>query len=86
MPYFILMKIYLTNIIIKEKILYFYTLINNLTISIISTVFSYLLIKLLGCLTNSKDSIENLFRNQEEFLRKNRKYKVKRKLKDAIRK
>jgi hypothetical protein len=58
--------------------LYFYTLINNLTISIVSTLFSYLLIKLLGCLTNSKDSIENLFRNQEELLRKNRKYKVKR--------
>ena len=64
--------------------LYFYTLINNLTISIFSTVFSYLLIKLLGCLTNSKDSIENLFRNQEELLRKNKKYKVKRNDKQII--
>ena len=58
--------------------LYFYTLINNLTISIASTIFSYLLIKLLNCLTNSKDSIENLFRNQEELLRKNKTYQVKR--------
>ena len=64
--------------------LYFYTLINNLTISIFSTVFSYLLIKLLGCLTNSKDSIESLFRNQEELLRKNKKYKVKRNDKQII--
>ena len=64
--------------------LYFYTLINNLTISIVSTLFSYLLIKLLGCLTNSKDSIENLFRNQEELLRKNKKYKVKRNNKQII--
>jgi hypothetical protein len=64
--------------------LYFYTLINNLTISIVSTLFSYLLIKLLGCLTNSKDSIENLFRNQEVLLRKNKKYKVKRNNKQII--
>ena len=56
--------------------LYWFSLLNNLTISIFSTLFSYLLVKILGVLTNSKDSIENLFRTQEELLRKNKKYKV----------
>ena len=61
----------------KGENLYFYTLINNLTISIASSMLSYLLIKTLSCLTNSNDTIENLFRNQEELLRKNSRYKVK---------
>ena len=57
--------------------LYWFTLVNNLTISIFSTVISYLLVKILNILTNSKDSIELLFRKQEKLLRKNQKYKVK---------
>jgi hypothetical protein len=60
----------------KGENLYWFSLLNNLTISIFSTLFSYLLVKILGVLTNSKDSIENLFRTQEELLRKNKKYKV----------
>ena len=42
--------------------LYYFTFINNITISIFSTVFSNVLIKLFNFLTNSKDSIEELFR------------------------
>ena len=61
----------------KGENLYWFTLINNLTISIFSTVISYLLVKTLNILTNSKDSIEMLFRKQEKLLRKNPKYKVK---------
>ena len=60
----------------KGENLYWFSLLNNLTISIFSTLFSYLLVKILGVLTNSKDSIENLFRTQEKLLRKNKKYKV----------
>ena len=60
----------------KGKHLYLFTLINNLTISLISTIFSFLLLKFLGFLTNSKDSIEELFRKQENIMRKDKKYKV----------
>ena len=60
----------------KGENLYWFSLFNNLIISIFSTLVSYLLVRILGVLTNSKDSIEILFRNQEEILRKNKKYKV----------
>jgi hypothetical protein len=56
--------------------LYFFTLLNNLTISISSTIFTYVLVKTLNCLNNSKDSIENLFRYHENIMRKDKKYKV----------
>ena len=61
----------------KGENLYWFTLVNNLTISIFSTVTSYLLVKALNILTNSKDAIELLFRKQEKLLRKNQTYKVK---------
>ena len=60
----------------KGENLYWFSLLNNLIISIFSTLVSYLLVRILGVLTNSKDSIETLFRNQEELLRENKKYKV----------
>ena len=53
-----------------------FTIINNMTISIFSTVSSYLLAKFLNFFTDSKDSIEDLFRNEEQMMRKNKKYKV----------
>jgi len=56
--------------------LYLFTLINNMTISVSSTLFSYLLVKGLNFLNNSKDSIESLFRYHEKIMRKNKKYKV----------
>ena len=57
--------------------LYLFTLINNLTISISSTIFSYVLVKALNFLNNSKDAIENLFRYHEVIMRKDKKYQVK---------
>ena len=57
--------------------LYLFTLINNLTISISSTIFSYVLVKALNFLNNSKDAIENLFRYHEKIMRKDKKYQVK---------
>ena len=56
--------------------LYLFSLLNNLTISISSTIFSYVLVKALNCLNNSKDSIEDLFRYHENIMRKDKKYKV----------
>ena len=60
----------------KGKHLHLFTLINNLTISLISSIFSFLLVKFLAFLINSKDSIEKLFRKQENIMRKDKKYKV----------
>ena len=56
--------------------LLFFTLINNLTISISSTLFSFILVKSLEFLTNSKDEIEKLFREEEQKMRNNKNYKV----------
>ena len=56
--------------------LYYFILVNNLTITVFSTVISYLLVKLLNLLTNSKNSIENIFKKEEKIMRKNKKYKV----------
>ena len=47
-----------------------------MTITIFSTVISYLLVKALNLLTNSKSKIEILFREEEQKMRKNKKYKV----------
>ena len=64
--------------------LYFFILVNNLTISIFSTVFSYLLVKLLNIMTNSKKHIEYYFKEEEQKMRKNKKYKVDYKRKKEI--
>ena len=54
----------------KGDYLYLFIFINNLTISLSSTVFSYLLVKSLNVLTNSKENIEHLFRIEEKKMRK----------------
>ena len=56
--------------------LYLFILVNNITICIFSTVLSYFLVKSLYLLTNSKAKIELLFREEEQKMRKNKKYKV----------
>ena len=60
----------------KGESLYLFIFINNMIISIFSTVSSFLLVKSLSFLTNSKNSIEILFREEEQKMRKNKKYKV----------
>ena len=56
--------------------LYLFMLINNITITLFSIGVSYLLVKFLNILTNSKTNIELLFREEEQKMRKNKKYKV----------
>ena len=46
--------------------LFLFTLVNNLAIDIVSTVSSYILVKFLNYWNNSKESIENIFRDQEK--------------------
>ena len=64
--------------------LYTFTLINNSNITIFSTFFGFLLVLLLGLLTNSKDEIKNIFKKEEKKLRKNKRYKVNKSRKKMI--
>jgi len=67
-----------------NKILF--SLINNLIISFASTLVSFLLLYFFENLTQSSDKIENFFREQEEFLKGDKKYKVKNDIKKDIEK
>ena len=64
--------------------LYLFILVNNLVISIFSTLFYYLLGQFLYFLTNSTNSIENIFKKEEKLLRKNKNYKVNKDKKKII--
>ena len=68
----------------KGKNLFFYSIINNLTISISSAIFSFLLYNLLSLLTNSKEEIVCLFRIEEKKMRKDKNYKVSKDVKNKI--
>ena len=53
-----------------------YALVNNLTISLVSTVVSFILLFFFQSLTQSSKKIENLFREQENLLKNDKEYKV----------
>ena len=61
-----------------------FTIINNFTISTFSTILSLILVKALEFLTNSKDEIENLFREEEKKMRENKDFKVENSTKKII--
>ena len=56
--------------------LFFFTIVNNITITLVSTLFSYFLGKFLNLLTNSKDQILSLFGEEEKKMKANKEYKV----------
>ena len=56
------------------KNLFLFTFSNNISIIIYSTLLSYLLITLLTKLTNSSNSIRQIFSNEEKKILKNKKY------------
>ena len=53
-----------------------FALVNNLTISLVSTIVSFILLYFFQTLTQSSKKIENLFREQEQLLKKDKQYKV----------
>ena len=55
---------------------FFYTIFNNISISVISTFISLVLLIFFKILTTSKDSIEELFRKEERKMRKDSNYMV----------
>jgi hypothetical protein len=54
-----------------------FTLINNMTISLSSTVATFIIIHIFQSLTHSSEKIEGLFREQEKLLKEDKNYKVK---------
>ena len=64
--------------------LYLFTIFNNFFISFLSTFISFCLVNFLQFLTNSKESIETLFRDEEKKMRKDNKYTVSKSKKDEI--
>ena len=87
---FALNSLFYLNINISEKYhyegdnLYLFILVNNMVISIFSTLVYYLLGQFLYFLTNSTDSIEKIFKKEEILLRKNKNYKVSKDQKKII--
>ena len=53
-----------------------FSLINNITKSLTSTIISFILLYFFQSLTQSSNNIVNLFRKQEDLLKKDKKYKV----------
>ena len=61
-----------------------FCLINNIIISFISTVVSYILLYFFQTLTQSSNKIEDLFKDQDQLLKNNKNYKVNEKEKMRI--
>ena len=60
----------------EGKSLFWFSLLNNLSITIISSILSFFLSITLDFLTNSKEDIEEIFRKEEKKMRKDSKYIV----------
>ena len=64
--------------------LYLYSLINNMTISLFSTLTCFVLKLILKYLTNSKRKIERLFREEEKHIRMKKSMDINRKRMDKL--
>ena len=80
--------LYLNDNISKKykytKGLFLFTFSNNITIILLSTLLSFILISLISKLSNSTNEIRNVFRKEEEILKKVKKYKIDEKRKMEI--
>ena len=61
-----------------------FSLINNIIISLVSTIVSFIILYFFQSLTKSSNKIEALFRTQEKLLKENKKYKVNESIKLEI--
>ena len=85
---------YFNNIISKKyhnvENLFLFTFNNNITVVILSTFVGLILLTLFTKLSNSTNAIREIFRNEEEKMKKNNKYKVnderKKEIKEEIEK
>ena len=68
----------------KGTNIFWFNLINNLSISLFSSIISFIIVTILALLTNSKDNLEDVFREEEKKLKYNKKYKISNKTKIKI--
>ena len=68
------------------KSIFLFAFSNNLTVILLSTLFGFIIIPLFIKLTNCSNDIRNIFRKEEEKIRKNKKYIVNKKRKQEIHK
>ena len=68
----------------EGKNLFWFSLLNNVAITIISSILSFFLSITLEFLTNSKEEIEEIFRKEEKKMRKDSKYIVSKATKKKI--
>ena len=64
--------------------LFLFTFSNNITIIIYSTLLSYFLITFLTKLTNSSNAIRQVFRKEEQKIKKNKNYKINKNIKNSL--
>ena len=64
--------------------LFLFTFSSNITIILLSTLLSFILISLIRKLSNSSNAIRAVFRNEEEKMITNKKYKISEKRKKEI--
>ena len=66
------------------KNLFLFTFSNNITVILLSTFVGFIILTLFIKLSNSTNSLREVFRNEEEKIKKNKKYKVTEKRKIEI--
>ena len=66
------------------KYVHLYSMANNFTISLVSTIVSLILIYFFNTLTNSADKIQDIFKDEDDKLLNDKKYQVKDKKKNEI--
>ena len=80
--------LYLNDNISKKykyvKGLFLFTFSNNITIILLSTLLCFILISLISKLNDSTNTIRNVFRKEEEKIKKDKKYKIDEKRKREI--
>ena len=67
-----------------SKNIFLFTFSDNITIIILSTFIGFILLNLLGKLSNSTNNIREIFQKEEEKLKHDKKYKINEKRKNEI--
>ena len=70
----------------NKKNIFIFTLSNNMTVILLSTLVGFILLTLFTNLSNTTKAIRDVFKNEERKIRKNKNYKVTKERKIQIRK
>ena len=70
----------------NTKNIFIFTLSNNMTVILLSTLVTFIFLTLFTNLSNTTKDLRDVFKNEENKIRKNKNYKVSQKQKDKIKK